>query len=71
MDRIIELDGKEFLICQVLDVNGIHYIYAVSTSEDIYTLLVETTENGEKYVESVTDEKVLNEIMSIIVRKNI
>lgn len=71
MDRVIELDGKEFLICQELDVDSVHYIYAVSIDEDMYTLLTEVEENGINYVESVTDRDVLNKVMSIIAKKNI
>ena len=71
MDRIIVLDGEEYLICRELEVEGTHYIYAVSTSSDSYTLLTEYTKNGSPVVKSVENEELVKRIMSIIAEENI
>lgn len=71
MDRIITLDGKDFLICQELDVNGNHYIYAVSIDDDEYTVLLEYEKDGEMMVRSLTDDDEIKYILNIIAKENI
>ena len=70
MDKFILLNNEEFLVVRELDVDGIHYIYAISTSTDKYTLLVETDVDGTKMVKSVTDRDELKKVMEIIARGN-
>lgn len=71
MDRIIELDGKDYLICQELVVDGKEYIYAASVDEDKCALLVRSVLNGEVFVESVSNDEEFKKVMSIIADKNI
>lgn len=71
MDRIITLDGKDFLICQELDVDGKHYIYAVSIDDDEYTVLLEYEKDGEMMVRSLTDDDEIKYILNIIAKENI
>lgn len=71
MDRIITLDGKDFLICQELDINGNHYIYAISIDKDEYTVLLEEEINGEKIVRSLTNDDEIKYILNIIAKENI
>lgn len=71
MDRIITLDGKDFLICQELDIDNNHYIYAVSLGGEEYTVLLERDVNGEKMVSSVTDADEVKKVLAIIAQENI
>ena len=71
MDRIIVLDGAEYLICRELEIEGIHYIYAISVADNKYTVLTEYKRNGEAFVESVKDKAVIDKVLSIIAEENI
>ena len=64
MDRVIVLDGEEYLICREFEIEGIRYIYAVSVDNDNYTLLTEYKKNGESVVKSVEDQTIIDKISS-------
>jgi len=64
MDSIINLNGKEFLICKEIEIYNNHYIYAQSLEDEKYTLLRQTTENGESFVESISDEEEFEMVLS-------
>ncbi len=67
MDKTIVLDDKEFLICQEINVDNIHYIYCIAIDGDEYTLLKE----NDGMVESVTDIDEFKKVMSMIAKENI
>ena len=66
MENGIVLNNEEYLICKEIMLDNKHYIYAVATESDKYTVLeqIETAE-GPK-VKSLTDineiERVLKEV---------
>lgn len=66
MDKIIVLNGEDYLICNDLVVDGINYLYVVSLDGTKYSLLIRKIENGEDTVESVTDENTIKRILEII-----
>ena len=59
MDEIIKLDGQDYLICFEIDLSGYHYIYAEDMNSDNFTILRRSIENGNSFVESVTDAEEL------------
>ncbi len=65
-DKIIVLDGEDFLICSDLVVDDINYLYVVSLDGTKYSLLKREIVNGEDTVESVSDENLIKKIMGII-----
>lgn len=70
MEEIITLNGKQFLIINEIDIYNTHYIYAHSIEDSAYTLLRQSIDNNEKYVESVTDEEEFELVMSMIAKEN-
>ena len=69
-NKIIELSGEDFLICEDLVVDNVNYLYVVSLDGKKYSLLIRKIENGEDTVESVTDEAVIKKEFEIIDKGN-
>jgi len=68
-DDIITIDNEDYVVVDELDYNGKHYIYIISSeNEEKISILVETEENGEKYIESIPETEV-ELIMSLFARK--
>ncbi len=65
-NKVIVLDGIDYLICNDLVVDNVNYLYVVSLDGAKYTLLERKTENGIDIVESVTDENLIKKILGII-----
>ena len=70
MDKIIVLDGIDYLICNEINLDGNHYIYAVSTEGNKFTVLKETMEVDGSYVESLTDENEIKRVLQEIEKEN-
>lgn len=69
MDDIITIDNEDYIVVDELDYNSNHYIYIISTiKEDKISILKETEENGEKFIESVKEDEV-ELIMSLFAKK--
>ena len=66
MNKVIVLNGEDYLICNDLVVNNVNYLYVVSLDGLKHSLLVRKIENGEDTVESVTDENEIKRIFDII-----
>jgi len=68
-DDIITIDNEDYVVVDELDYNGKHYIYIIYLeNEEKISILVETEENGEKYIESIPETEV-ELIMSLFARK--
>ena len=65
-NKIIVLNGEDYLICNDITVDNVNYLYVVSLDGSKHTLLVRKIENGEDTVESVTDEALIKRIFEII-----
>lgn len=64
-DKIIYLDDKEFVVEKEIVVNNINYIYAtLLDNEKVFTVLKETYNNNEIYVESI-DETTYKKIKNL------
>lgn len=71
MDKIITLNGEQFLICGEADIDTVHYIFAVALESNKYTVLKrKETENGNTVV-SVTDKQVIDAVLKRIAKDNI
>lgn len=68
MEDIIVLDGREFLILNKLNFNGINFLYVIATDgSNDFTLLNEYEENGKVMVKSVNDVNVIEEVLKLFV----
>lgn len=68
-EDIITIDNEEYVVVDELDYNDSHYIYVISSdNEEKISILKETEEEGEKYIESAptTDVELL---MNLFARK--
>lgn len=66
MEKVINLNGEEYLICNDLFVDNVNYLYAISLEGSKYTLLTRKNVNGVDTVESVTDEAIIKKVFEII-----
>ena len=66
MDKVINLSGEEYLICNDLIVDNVNYLYAISLDGLKITLLTRKNVNGVDTVESVTDEALIKKVFEII-----
>lgn len=58
-DDIITIDNEEYIVVDELEYENSKYIYLInSENEEKVTILKETQENGEAYIESVAKDKV-------------
>ena len=73
MDDIIVLDGKEYFIANRINYNNDNYLYVVGefNSDKEFSVLKETEEFGNVFVESVNDENLVKEILSQIAKETI
>lgn len=70
MDNGIVLNGEEYFVAKELDLDNKHYIYAVATESDKYTVLEQIeTEEGSK-VKSITDENEVKKVLSEVAKEN-
>ena len=69
IDKVIVLDGIDYLICNDLVVDNVNYLYAASLDGTKHTLLIRKNENGEDTVESVADENEIKRIFDIIAKE--
>ncbi len=66
MDKVIVLNGEDYLVCNDLVVDNVNYLYVVSLDGNKVSLLTRQNVNGEDTVESVTDENLVKKILGII-----
>lgn len=73
MNDIIVLNGKEFLIVNRITHNNENYLYVVGENDGKkeFSILKETNEFGNVFVESVNDETLVKEILSKIAKESI
>lgn len=58
-EDIITIDNEEYVVVDELDYNDTHYIYVISSEDDEkISILKETEEDGEKYIESAPANEV-------------
>lgn len=70
MDRVLVLNGEDYLICNELTMNNKNYIFAVSVDNDRFTVLEKrTTENG-FVVESLKDPEEVKAVITEISKEN-
>ena len=65
-DKVIVLNGEEYLVCNDIVVDNVNYLYVVSLDGNKFSLLIRQNINGEDIVESVTDENLVKRILEII-----
>ena len=70
MDRVIILNGEDYLICNEVDLDSKHYIYAIAVEGNKYTVLEETAGPVGTYVQSVKDEDEIMRVFNAIVQGN-
>ncbi len=64
MDKGIILNNEEYLVVKEIMLDGKHYIYAVSTESNHYTVLEQIeTEEGSK-VKSLRDKEEIDKILT-------
>ncbi len=69
---VITLDGKDYIIADTVNVDNIHYLYVINEelgSDDI-SILKQTNENGEEFIESITDLNEINKVMKALYEKD-
>ena len=72
LDEIITLDDREFLIVKRVELRGSNYMYVFATDDSMdYSVLIETEIEGQPYVESINDEALIKEILTIVVKESI
>lgn len=62
---IITLDGKDYIIADSITLNNVDYLYVINEelgSDDI-SILKKTIEDGNPFVESITDINEINEVL--------
>ena len=70
MDNGIVLNNEEYLIVKEIMLNNRHFIYAVATDSNKYTVLEQTeTPEGAK-VKSLTDENEIRTVLNEIAKEN-
>lgn len=70
MDRVLVLNGEDYLVCNELTMNNKDYIFAVSVDNDRFTVLKKrTTENG-FVVESLKDPEEVKAVITEISKEN-
>ena len=69
MNKIIVLNGEEYLICNDIVIDNVNYLYVVSLDGSKFSLLTRQNVNGEDIVESVTDENLAKRIFEIIAKQ--
>lgn len=70
MDRVLVLNGEDYLVCNELTMNNKNYIFAVSVDNDRFTVLEKrTTENG-FVVESLKDPEEVKAVITEISKEN-
>lgn len=70
MDRVLVLNGEDYLVCNELTMNNKDYIFAVSVDNDRFTVLEKrTTENG-FVVESLKDPEEVKAVITEISKEN-
>lgn len=68
-DDIITLDNEEYVVVDEMFYEGVKYLYIISMEDqDKISILKETFENGEPYIESVDKDK-LELFMSIFAKR--
>lgn len=71
MEDIIILDGREFLILNKINLNGINFLYVIATDgSNDFTLLQEYEANGKTMVKSVNEPDVIDEVFKKIEEGN-
>lgn len=64
MDKGIIINNEEFLVVKEIMLEGKHYLYAVSTESNKYTVLEQTeTEEGSK-IKSINDKEEIDRILT-------
>lgn len=70
MDRVLVLNGEDYLVCNELTMNNKNYIFAVSVDNNRFTVLEKrTTENG-FVVESLKDPEEVKAVITEISKEN-
>lgn len=65
-NKLIELSGEDYLICDDVMLDGINYLYVISLDGKRYSILKREIVNNEDTVESVTDENVIKKVLEFI-----
>ena len=73
MNEMILLDGQEFLIANRINYNNETYLYVVGENDGKkeFSILKETNEFGNTFVESVNDEILVKEILKKLAKQTI
>ena len=65
-NKLIELSGEDYLICDDIVLEGINYLYVISLDGQRYSVLKRVVANNEDTVESVTDEAIIKKVLEFI-----
>ena len=69
---VITLDDKDYIIADAITLNGTEYLYVINEeigSDDI-SILKKTKENGEDFVESITNENEITMVLKALQEKD-
>ena len=65
-DKVIVLNGEEYLVCNDIVVDNVNYLYVVSLDGKKLSLLTRQVVDGNDTVESVNDENIVKKVLGII-----
>ena len=66
INKVIELNGEDYLICNDVVVDNVNYLYVISMDGKKYSLLKREVVDGSDTVESVTDEGIIKKVFEVI-----
>lgn len=65
-DKVIVLDGIDYLICNDLTIDGVNYLYVLSLDGTKYSVLKREIVGDSDTVESVRDEATIKKVLETI-----
>lgn len=65
-DKIIELNGEDYLICEDVVIDNVNYLYVISLDGKKYSVLKREVTETDDTVESITDEATIKKVLENI-----
>ena len=70
MDRVLVLNGEDYLVCNELTMNNKYYIFAVSVDNNKFTVLERKESENGFVVESLKDPEEVKAVITEISKEN-
>ena len=69
--NVTDIDGKEYIELDTVEVKGSKYVYLVSTNDDKYFLINKIVlDNGKEYYESLESNEEFQIVLLNFIKKN-